>query len=45
MPVNKVKGGFRWGKRGKVYSTHAAAERQGKAARAAGYKKPAPRRA
>jgi hypothetical protein len=45
MPVKKVKGGYRWGKRGKVYKTRAAAERQGRAARAAGYKKPATRRA
>ena len=45
MPVNKVKGGFRWGKRGKIYRTRAEAERQDRAARAAGYKKPATRRA
>ena len=39
MPVNKVKGGYRWGKTGKVYKTKAAAERQGKAIRASGYSK------
>ena len=37
MPVRKVKGGYRWGKSGKVYKTKAAAERQGKAAYASGY--------
>src|SRR6056300_1823764 len=39
MPVQKVKGGYRWGKTGKVYKTKAAAERQGKAIRASGYSK------
>ena len=39
MPVYKVKGGYRWGKTGKVYKTKAAAERQGKAIRASGYSK------
>ena len=39
MPVRKVKGGYRWGKSGKVYKTKAAAERQGRASYAAGYKK------
>ena len=39
MPVQKVKGGYRWGKIGKVYKTKAAAERQGKAIYASGYKK------
>tara|TARA_R110000803_G_scaffold4020_6_gene13790 strand:+ start:3567 stop:3692 length:126 start_codon:yes stop_codon:yes gene_type:complete len=39
MPVMKVKGGYKWGKSGKVYKTKAAAERQGKAIRAGGYKK------
>jgi len=38
MPVRMVKGGYRWGKSGKVYKTKAAAERQGKAAYASGYK-------
>lgn len=35
----KVKGGYRWGRSGKVYPTKAAAERQGRAIRASGYKK------
>lgn len=34
MPVYKVKGGYRWGKTGKVYRTRAEAERQGRAVRA-----------
>jgi len=34
MPVEKVRGGYRWGKTGKVYKTKAAAERQGKAIQA-----------
>ena len=45
MPVQKVtvggKTGYRWGKSGKVYTgsgAKAKAERQGKAARARGYK-------
>lgn len=38
MPVRKVKGGFKWGKTGKVYSTKAEAEKQGRAIRATGYK-------
>jgi len=39
MPVKKVKGGYRWGTSGKVYKTKEAAERQGRAIRASGYKK------
>lgn len=35
MPVRKVKGGYRYGKRGKVYKTRAKAERQGRAIHAA----------
>lgn len=38
MPVRKVSGGYRWGSSGKIYKTRAAAERQGKAIYAAGYK-------
>ena len=34
MPVRKVKGGFKWGKTGKVFRTKKAAERQGRAIRA-----------
>jgi hypothetical protein len=39
MPVRKVKGGYKWGDSGKVYPTRAAAERQGRAIYASGYKK------
>lgn len=39
MPIHKVKGGYKWGKHGKVYATRAGAERQAKAAYANGYKK------
>jgi hypothetical protein len=38
MPVQRVPGGYRWGTQGKVYRTKAAAERQGRAAYASGYK-------
>ena len=38
MPVTRVTGGYRWGNSGKVYPTRAQAERQGRAARASGYK-------
>jgi len=38
MPVMKTKGGYKWGKSGKVYKTKAQAEAQGRAAYAAGYK-------
>ena len=38
MPVKKVKGGYRWGKSGKIYKTKKAAERQGRAIYASGYK-------
>ena len=37
MPVRKVKGGYRWGKSGKIYKTRKAAERQGRAIYASGY--------
>ncbi len=33
MPVYKVKGGYRWGKTGKVYKTRREAEAQGRAVR------------
>ena len=39
MPVMKVKGGYRWGSKGKDYRTKAEAEKQGRAAHAAGYGK------
>jgi len=38
MPVMKVKGGYRWGKKGKVYKAKAEAEKQGRAIKASGYK-------
>lgn len=34
MPVRKVKGGYRWGTKGKVYPTKAQAARQGRAIKA-----------
>lgn len=37
MPVRRVKGGYRWGKTGKVYPTKEQAEKQGKAIMASGY--------
>ena len=39
MPVRKVKGGYRWGKSGKIYRSKKAAERQGRAIYASGYGK------
>jgi hypothetical protein len=39
MPVRKVKGGYRWGKTGKVYKRRSDAERQGRAIYASGYGK------
>ena len=39
MPVRKVKGGYRWGKSGKIYKTKKAAEKQGRAIYASGYGK------
>jgi hypothetical protein len=38
MPVRKVKGGYRWGRHGKVYPTREQAEAQGAAAHARGYR-------
>ncbi len=41
MPVRKVKGGYRWGKHGKIYRGRGAkkkARKQGKAAYANGYR-------
>ena len=34
MPVRKVKGGYRYGKTGKVYKSKAKAEKQGRAIKA-----------
>jgi len=39
MPIKKVKGGYKWGKSGKVYKTKAGAKRQARAIYASGYKK------
>lgn len=39
MPVKKVKGGYKWGSKGKVYPTKRKAEQQGKAIELSGYKK------
>ena len=38
MPVRKVKGGYRWGSKGKVYKSKAKATAQGRAAYASGYR-------
>ena len=38
MPTHKVKGGYRWGKHGKVYPTKAQADKQGQAIYASGWK-------
>jgi len=37
MPVMKVKGGYRWGSKGKVYKTKGEAAKQGRAVYASGY--------
>ena len=37
MPVEKVEGGYRWGKTGKVYKRRIDAVKQGQAAHAQGY--------
>jgi hypothetical protein len=34
VPVEKVSGGYRWGKHGKVYKNKSAAARQGRAIKA-----------
>lgn len=38
MPVRKVKGGYKWGKSGKVYASKEQAEAQARAIYASGYK-------
>lgn len=41
MPVHRVKGGYRWGKHGKIYKGKGAkkkAAKQGRAVYAAGYR-------
>lgn len=44
MPIRKVKGGYKWGSQGKVYPTRAGAERQARAAYAAGYREKKPKK-
>tara|TARA_Y100001938_G_scaffold150063_1_gene239438 strand:+ start:1977 stop:2105 length:129 start_codon:yes stop_codon:yes gene_type:complete len=39
MPIKKVKGGWKWGKKGKIHKSRAKAVRQAKAIYASGYKK------
>lgn len=38
MPIRKVKGGYKWGKRGKTYKSRKKAVKQMRAAFASGYK-------
>lgn len=38
MPTRKVKGGYRWGKHGKIYKTKKQADTQGRAIYASGYR-------
>lgn len=39
MPVRKVKGGYRWGTKGKVYKSKAKSQKQGRAIQAQKKKK------
>ena len=39
MPVRKVKGGYRYGTKGKVYKSKIKAQKQGRAIRASQHKK------
>ena len=39
MPTHKVKGGWKWGKSGKVYPTKKKADAQGRAIYSSGYNK------
>lgn len=39
MPVHKTKGGYKFGKTGKVYKTKKQAQKQARAIFASGYKK------
>ena len=39
MPIQKVKGGYKWGNKGKVYKSKSGAVKQAQAAYASGYKK------
>ena len=38
MPTHKVKGGYKWGKHGKIYPTKAQADKQGRAIYANGWR-------
>lgn len=38
MPTHKVKGGYQWGKHGKVYPTKKQADKQGQAIYASGWR-------
>jgi len=38
MPIRKVKGGYKWGSKGKVYAKRSGAQQQAKAAHASGYR-------
>lgn len=38
MPTHKVKGGYKWGKHGKVYPTKPQADKQGQAIYASGWR-------
>lgn len=38
MPIRKVKGGYKWGGKGKVYKSKKKAAKQAAAAYASGYK-------
>jgi len=38
MPIKKVKGGYKWGNKGKIYKSRRGAERQARAAYSSGYK-------
>ena len=44
MPVRKVKGGYRFGRTGKIHRTRKAAQRQARAIYASGYGKTSKKR-
>jgi hypothetical protein len=44
VPIRKVKGGYQWGSKGKVYPTREEAEKQAQAAYASGYKETKPKK-
>ena len=43
MPIRKVKGGYKWGSKGKTYPTREGAAKQAAAAYAHGYSKKTPK--